>query len=342
MTLIGGQDTGLGNVDTAGQPGGEGGAGGTLAEIYTAGLADPLVDNLFPMPSGNLRFQGDAFPPAVGYYEPTSTPATFAPAEFMRLYADLAASIGGRGFMGFGMWDPTWDGTYPALADFAWQTEIVTFTSSASETWDPSPTLDVARRYYQVLTDEQPLQWPNVSGFHSATHLSHEFYSYIDDAALVVEDLSSLGQVTYELTSVEPGLVGQFVTKWRAEVDRTAEDGDGVSWIVTGGEDTGIAAMLSATWSDVLTDNFAWETWHRSGGTLARSASWALAGSSIFSPLSLGGGASFELFDLEVPGTATLTLGAANAPAVTSTTPTNFFVVEEGGQKYITPLWPIS
>jgi hypothetical protein len=232
--------------------------GGFLAPIYAAGLADnPDVDNLFGMPSGNLRFPGSIgslqFPNAA-YFESATTPGDArVPAWYTRRYYNTAARIGdvlGDGFVGY---DPLWDGTFASLQNLEITSELIGFTSDSGQTSFPGgfSYATLARQDYLSNSGffDGPQAYPT-PGFNSGsredlnlslwngftgglfTHPSHSFNGW--------------GQHTTNTISTTTGVITAALNlSWWSGVSPVA--GDGLGIFFTLGTDDPPKGLISNT-----------------------------------------------------------------------------------------------
>ena len=216
---------------------------GTLAAIYTAGLAAPAVDNLFPMPSGNLRFPGSltrgggGLGAQVQYFEDGTAIDLAAPPSWALI--SKAANLSGVGGSGEGFFnlyefnDPLWNNTFAELngVTVQWFVENVYFSSDPSQ--DPAThaaTLFGARWYASFGTGPY-VGLPAVGTVGSSMLHYTALFNGQTNTGETVEELDSYGQVGYVLRPNQHGQTAQFVTHWSADLIGLAA-GDGPAWTV--------------------------------------------------------------------------------------------------------------
>lgn len=142
----------------------------TLASIYAFGLSDnPTLDNLFGMPSGNLRFPGtvplDVNSYDVGFFgglaiDSTSANATYS---YVRKYANFGLGTTGRTFSDYCFNDPAWNGSANTISGADWIVEEVTANNVVTD--DRSGAIQFGKRDYRWASTGMPVSAP--SGFNA-------------------------------------------------------------------------------------------------------------------------------------------------------------------------------
>ncbi len=208
----------------------------TLAELYTNGLADPPLDNLFPMPSGNLRFPGEngseRFPNAAYFESSTTGGDGRVAAWYTRRYYRVASSVGGfegDDFVGF---DPAWSGNFGDLNDFTIVPERTGFTSDPSETGNlafmelGSQRLEVQGGFF-----DGPLTYPT-PGFNSGVRARRDTYLRNGlDGLQRRKTITGWGQTIGYPLSTAAGITAQMYTA--ADFSNApATDGNGIGWFI--------------------------------------------------------------------------------------------------------------
>jgi hypothetical protein len=208
----------------------------TLAELYTNGLADPPLDNLFPMPSGNLRFPGEngseRFPNAAYFESSTTGGDGRVAAWYTRRYYRVASSVGGfegDDFVGF---DPAWSGTFGDLNDFTIVPERTGFTSDPSETGNlafmelGSQRLEVQGGFF-----DGPITSPT-PGFNSGVRARRDTYLRNGlDGLQRRHTITGWGQMIGYPLSTAAGITAQMYTA--ADFSNApATDGNGIGWFI--------------------------------------------------------------------------------------------------------------
>lgn len=118
---------------------GSGGSGGlkTLSAIYAFGLSDnPVLDNFFGMPAGNLRFPGtvagvDSL--QIGWFEANGTFSSSPPLFFYERLNTSVAESASRRYHEYVLNDPAWIGTFADLINQTWFTETISFGNDTTD-----------------------------------------------------------------------------------------------------------------------------------------------------------------------------------------------------------------
>ena len=132
---------------------------GTLEDIWAFGASDdPTNDNVFEMPSGNLRFPGNSQPeglPGSAYFEKT-TGASGDPrigTDYQQRYYPTSQGIGGFVTDEWISVDPLWNGSFDTLGALTITGPLIGATPNTGET-DANLSLQIAR-----------VDWQETSGF---------------------------------------------------------------------------------------------------------------------------------------------------------------------------------
>ena len=327
---------------------------GTLASIYGFGLSDdPVDDNVFHMPSGDLSWPGATSRSAgvqVAFFQPrsmaTSDPPTF---EFIQMASSFGDSD--RIWRQMSLSDPAWNGTFAQLIGQSWTVDAIGFNTSDTTV---GGTVLQSRNY--LATGSMPQGYlTNSNGLGILQTLA--LYNADFGVLLPPETIDAYGTRGSRVVLRNHGVTAQFFTAADFSLLTTAAD-DGVGWLVNQGfrpvGGANAASMLAAQLTDGnIAGGYYWGVWGRSGseglGTITPFLQLRAGGGSTLNggfsvgSLQVGGGDEVQEVAFTPGGASTLTLGATNAPnGLVATTPSKYLDVTIDGQDYILPLWQVA
>lgn len=257
MTLLGSTQTGLGSVPTAAGPDSPGQSiGGTLFEIYKAGLAAPAADNLFGMPSGNLRFPGYTswgvhYDAAVEYFQDRTKVDLAAPPSYGLLSnANNLSGAGGGGnafFWQYELNDPSWNSTFAQLNGASvppeWLTQKIIYSKDTTQGANHAAT-EYARESW-IANGSGPAMFPALDPAGRGMLYRHLLWNDTAAAENAVQQVSGYGQVNRLLYAIQNGAAGQWVTQWNNQAAVPAA-GDGPAWLVSSDPRLGVVNTRAA------------------------------------------------------------------------------------------------
>ena len=160
--MTGGFDGWLGS-SPGGAGSGGGGGGKTLAAIYAFGLSDdPTVDNIFGMPSGNLRFPGTSPFTAntydVGFFGGLALDAYSAGSayNYVRKAANLGLGTTGVTFNDYCFNDTAWNTNPATISGANWIIEQITLNNATTD--DRAGFATYAERRYLFSSTGRPFR----------------------------------------------------------------------------------------------------------------------------------------------------------------------------------------
>ena len=152
---------------------------GTLASIYAFGLSDdPTTDNLFGMPSGNLRFPGtypfDGHSYDVGFFGGLTldTYSSGSAYNYVRKAADLGLGTTGVTFNDYCLNDTAWNTNPATISGANWIIEQITLNNATTD--DRAGFATYAERRYLFSSTGAPISLPG--GFGTNYGVLHSLY----------------------------------------------------------------------------------------------------------------------------------------------------------------------
>jgi hypothetical protein len=214
-----------------------GGDPGPLSADYLFGLAnDPTTDNLFPMPSGNLRFPGyigrgsGTLDAGIEYFQDDAIDFTSPPSFMLASMATNHTVEGTRTWFELEMNDPTWNGDYSQIQS-NWIVESVIYSRDVTQ--GPNHTGSVlANRQYSSLGSSANT-FPITSSNALSMFDQLELFNGTVGSPVVVEQRNGYGAEELLLYALENGANAQFLTHWQNHTINPAT-GDGPAWIIDG------------------------------------------------------------------------------------------------------------
>lgn len=326
--MLGSVGLGLGSVGTAaGQDAGakEPATDDILSTIYANGLAAPDVDNLFAMPSGNLRFWGETGSgqlPGVAFFESTTSPAdSRVPFWYTQRYYRTSVGIGGIAGDALVGYDPAWDGSLGSLNDLSVNDQVWLFSKNPAQDGYPSvgpQAVELGRT--RVITFggffDGPDTWP-VPGFNSGARPEWQMLltNSVDGTPGVRASIDGWG-TTYQFPRPNSnGIMAALDSRAGFGTGYSPAAGDGIGWFVRNSTQDPPKGIIDCFTLDgvVNTGPFGWRFWSYSGGSLGKLLQLdPIAGATFNVPLVFDAG-------LVAPGATAVTIsnspGASAAPA---------------------------
>jgi hypothetical protein len=242
--------------------------------LYALGLSSEPPngqpdDNVFVMPSGNLRFPGydqwgSGFSAAVQYFQSKAGIAISEPPAYELV--SMAFNNSGAGGNGCGSFrddelnDPAWDGNFNHLAGaIIWVVERVLGSNDPNQTSAHASSVYGERSYDGNA--ETPFTFPDTSrqGFGLEHILS--LWDGINNVPRVAQGIGAWGQEEKLLYAVSNGANAQWITHWDNEA-ATEAAGDGPGWFVDRGANSfghlNIGAILQAYQRGAVSSAAAW------------------------------------------------------------------------------------
>jgi len=323
--MLGSEGLGLGSVGTAAEVGGDGNATTpTLAQVYLAGAGDVQADDVFAMPSGNLRFVGDEGPggvPGVALYESATTTGDSRIASwYTRRYMKTGIGVGQTVADALAGFDPTWDGTFGRLDGIKLTVARAGFTASDDQT-TAAPTLVVGDASFQSFSGffVGPVCFPTpgLNGGQVEAFVL-DLWEGADLNTRGAFSFSGWGQMLARPLPLANGVTAalDFRPNW-AKLTTAANDGIGIMW--RAGDDDPPVAMVDAHMLTSATNgDYGLGFWARSSGTLSKIATFDWTNGIVFNaPVgTFSGGRGVQTFqspllDLTQVSSSTLVLQIA-------------------------------
>ena len=313
---------------------GEKGAG-TLAEVYAAGAASPVTDDIMGMVNATARFQAadnsDALP-YIGLFEmdaASGVAPSGLPAQSASLRITTGVHVGGRILQGFNQFDPDWDGSWNNLDNFSWIKEVCTAAQLASNHWFRTDLEIGSSRYTAAATANPPNSPPDIGPGKGAVYHQRELYNNVDGAVRTIEQVGGFGQVLRELSPVVNGTVYQWSTHYRTN-DITPAANDGVGWGVWDGDLTHGGNIPQASLEARSVTNNPANDWYwalalrdtAGAGTLGDVATFKRTGINFGPPVQIADGVATSY----ITGLLDLTTAADNLPISVPKRPGYIFV----------------
>jgi hypothetical protein len=284
VTLLGSEQAGIGSIPTAAGPDSPGinppDVIPTLAEVYAAGAGDVQADDVFAMPSGNLRFIGNEGPngvPGVALYESATTSGDSRLASwYTRRYLHAGIGVGqtvGNALIGY---DPTWDGTFGRLDGTKLTVARVGYTATDDQT-SAGADLIIGDASFQSLSGffDGPVCFPTPGlNAGSVETFVLDLWQHATTTTRGAFTFSGWGQTIQRPLPLSNGVTAaiDFRPDW-SKIATAADDGIGIMW--RRGDDDPPVAMVDA---HMLTSNAAGDYglafWARNAGTLSKIATF--------------------------------------------------------------------
>lgn len=340
--MLGSTQTGLGSVPTAAgddSPGEE--LIETLAAIYTAGLADSLDDNFFPMPSGNLRFWGSTASggyPGWAYLESASTPGdNRVGAEFVRRYYQTSLGIGGFIAREIEGYDPAWNGTFSGMGGVDITSDQVSFGSNDNQISADGGRMRIGSITWKEISGffDGPLNYPT-PGFNSGARedFTLNLWNGNSSSMALRFGFNGWGQIMTQPQPNAHGLTSAFDTSIDPTYLPASGVGDGVAWHVRyGGNMYSVADPPKASLGAYKVDGDPTHGWGWTiNGTSASNTYGAVASFDFENGAVFNTGLKFTTGTV-APGATVVTI--SNSPG-SSATPVEYLAIKTaGGTRYI-------
>lgn len=319
MSLLGSEQAGIGSTPTAAGPDSPGinppETIPTLAEVYAAGAGDVQADDVFAMPSGNLRFLGDAGAngvPGTAWYESATTSGdSRLAAWYTRRYLRTGTGVGqtiGDALVGF---DPAWDGTFGRLDGIKLTAARAGYTAVDDQTSAGAGTV-LGDASFQSVSGffDGPVCFPTPGLNAGSVELFVlDLYQGSDNALRTAIAFSGWGQISSVPLPLQHGITAAFDI--RADWSKmTPEADDGIGIMFRRSTDDPPCAMLDA---HMLAANAAGDYglgfWARSAGTLSEIATFDWTNGIVFNALVTSTDPQYSVYEYQASGIDMLTPG---------------------------------
>lgn len=287
-----------------------------LVDIYNNGLVDPQTDNLFAMPSGNLRFLGNSGSggvPGVAFYESATTLgdqrfATWYTRRYMRVGIGVGQTIGDA-LVGY---DPLWDGiSFGPLNGIKLTTSLAGFTNVDDQT-SASMAVTLGEASFQAASGffDGPVCFPT-PGFNSGSVevFVLDLWNGADTAIESAFSFNGWGQIISRPIALANGVTAGLDMRpaW-AHTTTAAGDGIGIMWR-RGDDDPPCAMVNDYMLTSSAFGDYGLAFYARSGGTLSKIASFDWTnGIQLNAPLSTLGTQLAQVFKATIDLTSTGTV----------------------------------